>query len=147
MNDVERIVKHGCSCADCNAPYGTDGWCDVIIPDDIWNKIDNGAGVLCFRCMTKRLESSGFENVPVIIASGPYIDANEEWRLIGWDHGHKVAKTQALAAVEVEAEDEGEIPDEIWEAIKDKEDLRAHEFLIIRLTKKSIMERIIGLDT
>lgn len=81
-------------CADCDALYGEDGWCDVVIPDAIWNQIDNGAGILCFRCMTKRLILAGFDNVPVIIASGPYRDANEEWRLIGWEHGYKIGKSE-----------------------------------------------------
>ncbi len=94
------------TCMDCPAPYGEDGWCDVIIPNEIWNRIasttleppsDDPGGVLCFRCMTKRLESSGrscVNPVPVIVASGPYRDANEEWRLIGWKHGHEVGREE-----------------------------------------------------
>jgi DNA-directed RNA polymerase subunit RPC12/RpoP len=84
-------------CADCGAPYGEDGWCDVVIPDEIWNQIDNGAGILCFRCMTKRLIKAGFDclnTVPVIVASGPYRDENEVWRLLGWEHGYKVGKAE-----------------------------------------------------
>lgn len=84
------------TCMDCPAPYGEDGWCDVVIPDEVWNKIVDG-GVLCFRCMTKRLEAAGLECVPVIITSGPYVDANEEWRLIGWHHGYLVGQEQFLA--------------------------------------------------
>lgn len=83
------------TCADCDAPYGEDGWCDVIIPDETWNSIANGAGILCFRCMTKRLIAAGYDNAPVIVASGPYCDANEEWRLRGWDHGYKVGFSEA----------------------------------------------------
>lgn len=79
-------------CEDCAHPYGEDGWCDVVVPNDIWNQIAPDTGLLCFRCMTKRIEAHGLMKVPVIVASGPYRDANEEWRLIGWQHGYDVAK-------------------------------------------------------
>lgn len=94
------------TCKDCPAPYGEDGWCDVVIPDEIWNAIAPDCGVLCFRCMTKRLEKAGYEYpnlVPVIVASGPYKDANEEWRLIGLRHGEDLA-TEELAALRSQAE-------------------------------------------
>lgn len=92
----DELMEHKLGCFDCAAPYGKDGWCDVIIPDAIWNHIADDAGALCFRCMTKRLIAAGIDNVPVIVASGPYQDANETWRLIGWDHGYKVAKSEGL---------------------------------------------------
>jgi hypothetical protein len=79
-------------CFDCGAPYGVDGWCDVVIPNEIWNEIATDCGLLCFRCMTKRLLAAGKSGVPVIIASGPYVDANETWRQIGWDHGYAVCR-------------------------------------------------------
>jgi len=78
------------TCDDCDAPYGDDGWVDVVVPDAIWNAIAPIGGLLCFRCMTKRLLIHGFAKVPVLVASGPYIDANETWRMIGWEHGYKV---------------------------------------------------------
>lgn len=78
-------------CTDCGAPYGEDGWCDVVIPNETWNRIAPEGGVLCFRCMTKRLQSHGLTEVPVIVASGPYADENEEWRLIGIRHGYQLA--------------------------------------------------------
>jgi hypothetical protein len=84
--DAERRV----GCDDCGAPYGEDGWCDVVIPNETWNSL--GAGLLCFRCMTKRLVARGLADVPVLVASGPYRDANEEWRLIGIDHGQRLAQ-------------------------------------------------------
>lgn len=85
-------------CEDCNAPYGSDGWVDVIIPDEQWNKLD--AGLLCFRCMTKRLQGADMRDVPVNIVSGPYIDANETWRMVGWEHGHKVGTEESAARLE-----------------------------------------------
>ena len=82
------------TCLDCPAPYGEDGWCDVVVPDYVWNEICPEGGVLCFRCMTKRIEAKGYGGsdgplVPVIVASGPYRDANEGWRIVGWFHGYK----------------------------------------------------------
>jgi hypothetical protein len=87
------------SCTDCGAPYGSDGWCDVVIPDAAWNQIAPEGGVLCFRCMTKRIEAYGLVHVPAIIASGPYRDANEEWRIIGWNHGYKVGVEEGRKSV------------------------------------------------
>lgn len=89
------IVK----CSDCGAPYGSDGWCDVVVPNDIWNQIMPEGGVLCFRCMTKRIQAHGLDQVPVIVASGPYVDANETWRMIGWEHGHKVGLAETGSAL------------------------------------------------
>jgi hypothetical protein len=97
----EVVTKPSADCLDCGAVYGADGWCDVVIPDDVWNAICPEGGVLCFRCMTKRLEAHGYDclnPVPVFIASGPYRDANEEWRIIGWKHGYKVGQAEAATA-------------------------------------------------
>jgi hypothetical protein len=80
------------TCNDCPAPYGKDGWCDVVIPSPIWNSIAPEGGLLCFHCMTKRLIVAGYWKVPVIVASGPYVDANEEWRLIGIEHGRRIER-------------------------------------------------------
>lgn len=82
-------------CLDCGVPYGEEGWCDVVLPSPIWNSIAQPHEILCFRCMTKRLEAKGLTNVPVAVVSGPYRDANEEWRLIGWEHGYKVGKEES----------------------------------------------------
>lgn len=59
-------------CMDCNAPYADDGWCDVVIPNQIGKTIASDDGLLRFSCMTKRLIRWRFENVPVAIRSGPY---------------------------------------------------------------------------
>lgn len=83
------------SCFDCTAPYGCDGWVDVVVPHDVWLKISptgHEGGVLCFRCMTKRLEAVGYSPVnpvPVIISSGPYTDDNEGWRMRGLEQGRQ----------------------------------------------------------
>src|SRR6185436_12847374 len=73
---------HKLTCRYCTAPYGEDGWCDVVIPNEIWNSVFPEDGVVCFRCMTKRIEEAGLRDVPVIVASGPYADNNERWRMI-----------------------------------------------------------------
>lgn len=92
------------SCRDCRAPYGADGWCDVIVPNEVWNKIAPNDGVLCFRCMTKRIEAHGLKNVPVNVVSGPYSDNNERWRQIGFDHGYRVAKSEGQTAEPTDTE-------------------------------------------
>lgn len=82
-------------CYDCPAPYGEDGWVDVNIADEYWDKIcPDGGGVLCFRCMTKRLEAAGLTNVPVLISAGPYRDANETWRMHGIRHGQRIQREE-----------------------------------------------------
>lgn len=45
-------------------------------------------------------------------------------------------------AIDDEPALEGEMPDEIWEAIKTKKDLQAYSVLIVHLTKKGIKERL-----
>ena len=90
-------------CEDCGLVYGCATWADVVIPDAIWNSL--GADLLCFNCMTAALVRGGHMNVPVLVASGPYVCDSEKWRLLGWDHGHKVGKQEAddelLAALRV----------------------------------------------
>lgn len=99
MTDKEISVEE-LTCADCPVPYGKDGWVDVVIPNHIWNAIDNGAGILCFRCITKRLEQAGYNDVPVLVVSGPYKDNAEYWRIQGWEHGHSVATEYYLRELE-----------------------------------------------
>lgn len=98
----ERANDKSDGCRDCGAPYGKNGWCDVVVPDEIWNSLgpdcEGGSGILCFCCMTNRIETKGLKDVPVIVVSGPYVDANERWRLIGWEHGHKVGLEEARSA-------------------------------------------------
>lgn len=94
------------TCDDCDAPYGEDGWCDVVVPDAVWNTIAPDGGLLCFRCMTKRIIAHGLDKVPVIVASGPYVDANEEWRLIGLEHGRKLGLAARAPALPLSQEAE-----------------------------------------
>lgn len=88
---LKAMGKWHLCCMDCDHPYGQDGWCDVIIPRETWLIIhpDDG-GVLCFRCMTKRLEKHGLDNVPVQITSGPYSHDQNFWFQKGVEHGRKI---------------------------------------------------------
>lgn len=92
------------ACERCGLAYGSPGWVDVVIPDAIWNSLN--ASLLCFTCMTRALVAAGHENVPVVVASSPYKDANEEWRLIGWEHGRKVGGREVWEEAVKLAEDE-----------------------------------------
>lgn len=63
------------ACYECLLRYGGQGWCDVVVPDDVWRQIsptgDEG-GILCFNCIARRLEEFDLRNVPVMITSGPF---------------------------------------------------------------------------
>jgi hypothetical protein len=100
MELVAEYNPMGVCCADCGAPYGKDGWCDVVVPDAIWDKIAPEGGVLCFRCMTKRIETHGLEKVAVNITSGPYWSAAEEWRMIGLRKGREEMAAENLALLD-----------------------------------------------
>lgn len=65
------------ACYDCGIIYGGDSWSDLIIPDEIWEKINptyhEGAGLLCCNCIVKRLKELGYtKNVPFQFTSGPF---------------------------------------------------------------------------
>lgn len=72
--DNEDMPRH--ECYDCGLDYGCDAWVDVIVPNDIWERINptpyEGGGLLCFHCMTRRIVFLGLEDVQVDIKSGPY---------------------------------------------------------------------------
>lgn len=71
------------ACYDCLLEYGSPAWADVVLPDDVWERINpthhRGAGLLCFSCINARLVAAGIENTPVIIASGPM---TRPWRWV-----------------------------------------------------------------
>lgn len=62
-------------CFDCGLEYGSRGWCDVVVPNDIWKSIspsgDEG-GLLCFNCIARRLEGMGMFDVELKVTSGPF---------------------------------------------------------------------------
>lgn len=63
------------NCHDCGLVYGGPGWIDAVVPNTIWKQIsptrDEG-GILCISCMAARCEALGLEDVPVMLASGPF---------------------------------------------------------------------------
>jgi hypothetical protein len=63
------------ACHDCDLPYGSDGWCDCHIPDEVWLRISptgHGGGVLCISCIARRLVALGIDGVPLKVTSGPW---------------------------------------------------------------------------
>jgi hypothetical protein len=68
------------SCADCRLPYSDDGWCDCVVPDDVWEQINPSkehGGVLCLHCMARRIHRLGLDGVPLKVTSGPF--SQEAW--------------------------------------------------------------------
>lgn len=63
-------------CYDCGLKYNSDAWCDVIVPDEVWEKINptfhEGAGLLCFNCIANRCVEADLNNVAIKITSGPF---------------------------------------------------------------------------
>ena len=63
-------------CARCKCPYGSYGFHDMIVSDDIWKQIspsyDDG-GLLCPTGILAAMNDLGLKNVPVYFASGPAI--------------------------------------------------------------------------
>lgn len=80
-----KLVKPGCY--DCGLVYGGPAWVDVLVTNEIWEKISpsphNKAGLLCFNCIAARLKFLGLSNVDLFVTSGTFnpvdkIDLNKE---------------------------------------------------------------------
>lgn len=72
---MSEVVNPLPACADCGLIYGDRGWCDIVVPTDVWLIISptkSQGGLLCFNCIARRLEIWGLRNVPLMIGSGPY---------------------------------------------------------------------------
>lgn len=69
-------------CYDCGLRYDSPAWCDVAVPDSVWEIINPtyhpGAGLLCFNCIAARCDEAGLYDVPVRIRSGPFEVSHEE---------------------------------------------------------------------
>jgi hypothetical protein len=63
-------------CYDCELPYNSPKWADVIVVDEIWEQINpsihKGGGLLCFNCICGRLEELGIK-AQIKITSGPFL--------------------------------------------------------------------------
>ena len=69
------------ACHDCGLPYGDDGWCDCVVPNDVWRLVapagDEG-GILCLHCIARRLVRLGLHDVPLTVTSGPFRQTESE---------------------------------------------------------------------
>jgi len=75
-NEMRRQYS-GLVCYDCKLRYNSRGFCDILVPDDIWEQINptyhKGAGILCFNCIAGRLDDLELpELVSCKIRSGPF---------------------------------------------------------------------------
>jgi hypothetical protein len=66
----------GARCYDCGLPYDDDGFCDVVVPHDVWAKIsptgDEG-GLLCPTCIVRAAHRAGVK-CRAMWCSGPFDD-------------------------------------------------------------------------
>ena len=68
------------NCFDCNEPYGSSRFPDMLIPTLAWLRISptgGEGGLLCPNCIISRLEIEGLEHVPHWFASGPLCQGDE----------------------------------------------------------------------
>lgn len=80
---TEPAGEGGLCCADCDLPYGSKGYADFVVPDDVWERISptgGGGGILCANCMVRRAAELGIE-CEGSFTSGPF--ANHGWRKPG----------------------------------------------------------------
>lgn len=69
-------------CMDCNLPYGTPKFCDLIIGHAAWKIIAPDDGLLCANCILGRLTAEGLKGVPSVWASGPLcVDGDKPSRI------------------------------------------------------------------
>ena len=62
------------SCHDCGLEYGSPGWADFVIHDNVWAKISptgGEGGILCVTCMFKRMQAIGLDCIEGHFTSGP----------------------------------------------------------------------------
>lgn len=57
-------------CYDCGLSYGSEGWIETDMPDDVWRQIsptgDHG-GILCITCIARRLVRLGVPQTTVLV--------------------------------------------------------------------------------
>lgn len=73
-DEEHEAFQNPLRCYDCGLEYGSDGWMDALIPNDVWEAINptyhEGAGILCITCINRRCKIAGIGGVPVWITSG-----------------------------------------------------------------------------
>lgn len=71
------------ACYDCGLQYGGIGWIEAIIPDKVWDMIrpegyNEGCGILCINCISRRLARKGLKNIPVWLCGTEPLEAMSE---------------------------------------------------------------------
>jgi len=112
--EIQRKRIKRAECYDCGLEYGSTGWIDAYVTNEVWQMIAPDKpmdGILCINCMSKRLEIIGLKNVEVMLGSGafkaiPYesFDINKRgaWQKFNDSEGSDVDErlsTQCLAFV------------------------------------------------
>lgn len=63
-------------CADCALPYGDFGFADLVVSDEVFNRLHDrekfGDGLLCPTCLVRRAARAGLENIAARFTSGPF---------------------------------------------------------------------------
>lgn len=80
VESIEPAGDGGLCCHDCGLPYGSKGYADFVVPDDVWKRISpagDGGGILCANCMVRRAAELGIE-CEGAFTSGPFADHG--WR-------------------------------------------------------------------
>ena len=60
LPDIPGSIN-GLECEDCGRPYASQGWVDLVIPDQQWAIIhpEGEGGILCAYCICRRLGGHG----------------------------------------------------------------------------------------
>jgi hypothetical protein len=85
------------TCSDCPLPYGDPGWCDAVVPNDVWGAIAPEGGVICLACMSRRAVRLGLDNIPLKITSGPWSHELALADQTGFERGYRAAKAEGVA--------------------------------------------------
>jgi hypothetical protein len=72
--DGDEPPAPAATCADCGLGYDDPGFCDLVVPNDVWAKIAprDGDGLLCPTCMCRAAHRAGIQDAPAIFRSGPF---------------------------------------------------------------------------
>lgn len=72
----EGMSETPLTCFDCPLVYGSPGWADFIVLDEVWRQISPSGGkggILCVTCMIRRMENIGLHSIGRF-SSGPFAD-------------------------------------------------------------------------
>lgn len=70
-----RIGVNGAWCYDCGLAYGTSGFADLVVPNEVWNTAisptNDEGGLLCPTCLVARASNAGVR-CEAVFRSGPF---------------------------------------------------------------------------